>query len=192
MPTDTPPVLLATERLHLALLPPNASARVLAYHQANHHHLGPVSPARPDHFFTTTWWRSRLAQDTEDWRQGLGLRLFLLPRAASLTSGPVIGSLSLSDIRRGPLQCCELGFGLDFRYQGQGLMTEAVRTVCAYAFGPMGLHRVMANHLPENHRSAAVLRRVGFVEEGLARQSVLIQGHWRDHVLTALLAPPSG
>jgi ribosomal-protein-alanine N-acetyltransferase len=66
--------------------------------------------------------------------------------------------------------------------------------VCDYAFGPLGLHRIQANHLPENHRSASVLRRVGFGVEGLARELVLIEGRWRDHVLTALLAPrpPAG
>jgi [ribosomal protein S5]-alanine N-acetyltransferase len=194
MPSAPPPVLLTTPRLHLALLAPDAAVRVLAYHQANREHLGPVSPARPDNFFTVTWWRSRLAQDAEDWRRGLALRLFLLSREAPLTSAPVLGSVSLTDIRRGPLQSAELGFGLDHRAQGQGYMTEAVRAVCDHAFGPLGLHRIQANHLPENHRSAAVMRRLGFAVEGLARELVLIDGRWRDHVLTALLAPrpPAG
>ncbi|MFL5357972.1 GNAT family N-acetyltransferase [Archangium sp.] len=194
MPSDNPPVLLTTSRLNLALLPPDAAARVLAYHEANREHLGPVSPARPDNFFTVTWWRSRLAQDAEDWRRGIALRLFLLPREASLSSAPVLGSVSLTDFRRGPLQSAEMGFGLDVRHQGHGFMSEAVRAVCDYAFGPLGLHRIQANHLPENHRSAAVLRRVGFSVEGLARELVLIEGRWRDHVLTALLAPrpPAG
>ncbi len=189
MPSDPSAVLLTTPRLHLALLPPDAAARVVAYHDANRAHLGPVSPARPDNFFTTTWWRSRLAQDAEDWRRGLAMRLFLLPRALPLTSAPVVGSVSLTDIRRGPLQSGELGFGLDHRSQRQGFMTEAVRAVCDYAFGPLGLHRIQANHLPDNERSASVLRRLGFSGEGLARELVLIDGRWRDHVLTALLAP---
>ena len=117
------------------------------------------------------------------------LRLFMLPRETPLSSAPVLSSVSLTDIRRGPLQSGELGFGLVHRVQGRGLMSEAVRAVCDYAFGLLGLHRVQANHLPENHRSAAVLRRVGFAQEGLARELVLIDGRWRDHVLTALLAP---
>ncbi|WP_309889796.1 GNAT family N-acetyltransferase [Archangium sp.] len=194
MPSDTPPVLLTTPRLNLALLPPDAAARVLAYHEANREHLGAVSPPRPDNFFTVTWWRSRLAQDAEDWRRGIALRLFLLPRQQPLSSAPVLGSVSLTDIRRGPLQSAEMGFGLDQRSQGTGFMTEAVRAVCDHAFGPLGLHRIQANHLPENHRSAAVLRRLGFGVEGLARELVLIEGRWRDHVLTALLAPraPAG
>ena len=189
MRPDLPQLFLTTPRLQLALLPADAAARVLAYHVANRHHLGPVSPARPDNFFTVTWWRSRLAQDAEDWRRGLALRLFLLPREASALTAPVVGSISLTDIRRGPLQCGELGFGLDAHHQGLGLMTEAVRAVCDHAFGALGLHRVQANHLPDNHRSASVLRRVGFEQEGVARESVLIEGRWRDHVLTARLAP---
>ncbi|ATB44094.1 ribosomal-protein-S5p-alanine acetyltransferase [Cystobacter fuscus] len=189
MPPDTFLAPLTTPRLLLTLLPPDAAARVLAYHLANREHLGPVSPARPDNFFTVTWWRSRLAQDAEDWRRGQALRLFLLPREAPPNTSPVLGSVSLNDIRRGPLQCAELGFGLDAHHQGKGLMSEAVSAVCDHAFGPLGLHRLMANHLPDNHRSAAVLRRVGFQIEGLARQSVLIEGRWRDHVLTARVAP---
>lgn len=188
MPPDIFQAPLTTPRLLLTPLSPDAAARVLAYHVANREHLGPVSPARPDNFFTVTWWRSRLAQDAEDWRRGTALRLFLLPREASPTSGPVLGSVSINDIRRGPLQCGELGFGLDAKSQGRGLMSEAVRAVSGYAFGALGLHRLQANHLPDNHRSAAVLRRVGFRVEGLARESVLIEGRWRDHVLTALVA----
>ncbi|MET0405463.1 MAG: GNAT family N-acetyltransferase [Cystobacter sp.] len=188
MPPDIFQAPLTTPRLLLTPLPPDGAARVLAYHLANREHLGAVSPARPDNFFTITWWRSRLAQDAEDWRRGIALRLFLLAREHSPTSGPVLGSVSLNDIRRGPLQCSELGFGLDARQQRQGLMGEAVRAVCHHAFGSLRLHRIQANHLPDNHRSASVLRRVGFRVEGTARESVLIEGRWRDHVVTSLVA----
>jgi ribosomal-protein-alanine N-acetyltransferase len=189
MSSEPSPVLLTTDRLHLAMLPSDAAGRVLAYHQVNEEHLGPVSPARPPTFFTLMYWRTRLAQDREDFRHDIGLRLFLLPRDQPLHSAPVVGTVSFTNIRRGPLQACELGYGLDFRYQGKGLMTEGLRASCAYAFNAMGLHRIQANHLPENLRSAAVLRRLGFVVEGYARDFLLINGHWRDHVLTSLVAP---
>lgn len=191
MASEPPAVLLTTERLHVMMLPPDAAGRVLAYHQVNEKHLGPVSPARPPTFFTLMYWRTRLAQDREDFRNDVALRLYLLPREQPMTSAPVIGTVSLTHIRRGPIQACELGYGLDFRYEGKGLMTEALRAVCAYAFESMGLHRIQANHLPENLRSAAVLRRLNFAVEGYARDFLLIDGRWRDHVLTALVAPQS-
>ncbi|MFY1829882.1 GNAT family N-acetyltransferase [Myxococcus fulvus] len=189
MDSDKPLVLLTTERLRITQLPPDGAARVVAYHEANRDHLGPVSPSRPAHFYTLTYWRTRLAQDLEDARFDRSLRLLVLPRDAPPSSAPVIGNISLAHIRRGPLQATDLGYGLDHRHEGKGLMTEALRAVCAHAFHGMGLHRIQANHLPENLRSAAVLRRLGFVVEGYARDFLEINGRWRDHVLTSLVAP---
>ncbi len=189
MASDPSPILITTERLMLTLLPPDAAGRALAYHEANREHLGPVSPARPANFFTMTYWRTRLAQDREDARHGQSLRLFMLPRGQPRATSPVIGNVSLTNIRRGPLQAADLGYGLDHRHEGQGLMTEALRAVCHHAFTQLGLHRIQANHLPENLRSAAVLKRLGFEVEGYARSFLLIDGQWRDHVLNSLIAP---
>ncbi|NJN00832.1 MAG: 30S ribosomal protein S5 alanine N-acetyltransferase, partial [Aquincola sp.] len=51
------------------------------------------------------------------------------------------------------------------------------------------LRRVQANVLPDNTRSLALLDRLGFAREGLAREYLFIDGAWRDHVLTALVNP---
>ncbi len=190
MAPETTLPLLTTERLNLALLPPDAAWRVLSYHEANRAHFDPVSPTRPGNFFSVTYWRTRLAQDREDFRHDLSLRLFLLPRSEPLGSAPILGNISLTHIRRGPLQTADLGYALDHDHEGKGLMTEALRAICDYAFGPLALHRLQANHLPENVKSAAVLARLGFVVEGYARGLLLIDGRWRDHVLTARVAPP--
>jgi ribosomal-protein-alanine N-acetyltransferase len=98
----------------------------------------------------------------------------------------VVGNLSLVHIVRGVLQACTLGYALAAEAQGQGYMLEAVRGSVAYAFGPLGLHRVMADYMPRNRRSAAVLRQAGFVIEGYAREYLLINGRWEDHVLSAI------
>jgi ribosomal-protein-alanine N-acetyltransferase len=54
---------------------------------------------------------------------------------------------------------------------------------------PLRLHRVMANYVPENERSARVLEKLGFEKEGYARSCLKIAGKWRDHILTAKLNP---
>ena len=64
-------------------------------------------------------------------------------------------------------------------------MSEAVAAAVNYAFNELGLHRVMANNLPHNAPSANLLRKLGFVTEGYARNYLFIDGQWRDHVLTA-------
>ena len=42
---------------------------------------------------------------------------------------------------------------------------------------------------PENGRSLAVLARLGFADEGLARHYLYIDGAWRDHRLLAITNP---
>ena len=68
------------------------------------------------------------------------------------------------------------------------LMTEAVRLAAAHAFGVLGLHRLEANIQPENLRSIALVKRLGFRLEGFSPRYLRIGGEWRDHERWALLA----
>ncbi len=65
-------------------------------------------------------------------------------------------------------------------------MTEAVGRGIDFAFGQMNVHRIMANYVPSNLKSAAVLNRLGFVVEGYARDYLCLNGTWQDHVMTSL------
>jgi [ribosomal protein S5]-alanine N-acetyltransferase len=65
-------------------------------------------------------------------------------------------------------------------------MFEALTAAIAFAFDVLRLHRIMANYIPGNERSGKLLRRLGFNMEGYARDYLLIDGEWRDHILTAL------
>jgi ribosomal-protein-alanine N-acetyltransferase len=121
-----------------------------------------------------------------------GVALHLLLRLIADPSCDLVGTINLTQIARGPFQACYLGFGLDERAVGRGLMQEALEVTVAFAFQELALHRVMANHLPENLRSARVLRRLGFCVEGYARDYLYIAGAWRDHVLTSLTNPKAG
>ncbi len=82
-----------------------------------------------------------------------------------------------------------LGFGLDHRLEGQGFMHEALRAAIDHVFDALSIHRIQANHQPQNLRSAALLRRLGFVVEGYARDYLRLDGAWRDHVLCSLTNP---
>ena len=65
---------------------------------------------------------------------------------------------------------------------------SALALVLDHCFGPVGLHRVEANVRPENAASLRVVRKLGFVEEGLHRRYLFIDEAWRDHRSFALLA----
>lgn len=179
-------VRLETERLvvrHGATADAGAIARYL---RENREHLARWEPIRPELYFTERFWRARLPDDVRDYQLDRALRLFLFPKDAG---GEVAGVANFTNLMRGPFQACYLGYALGRRYEGQGYMTEALTAALEYVFDQVGLHRVMANHLPENERSGAVLRRLGFQVEGLAPAYLLIDGRWRDHVLTAKVNP---
>ncbi|MGF7034269.1 ribosomal-protein-alanine N-acetyltransferase [Paenibacillus mucilaginosus] len=105
------------------------------------------------------------------------------------SSGDLIGTITLMEVLRGALQSCFIGYMLDRVYNGQGRMSEAVRLMVAYAFGPLGLHRIEAGVMPHNAGSIRVLEKAGFVREGLARKNVNINGQWQDHLVFAALNP---
>ena len=71
---------------------------------------------------------------------------------------------------------------------GQGVATAALAMGLDHCFGPVGLHRVEATVRPENLPSQAVLRNVGFREEGTLRRYLDVDGAWRDHLLVAMTA----
>jgi ribosomal-protein-alanine N-acetyltransferase len=101
----------------------------------------------------------------------------------------LVALVNLYAIRRGPLWNAILGYSVDGDYEGRGYAREAVEAAIEYAFGALNLHRIIANYDPRNERSGALLRRLGFVVEGYARDMLYLRGRWRDHVMTALVNP---
>jgi len=108
---------------------------------------------------------------------------------AACEDDALLGWANLSEIVRGVFQACYLGYSLAAAVQGRGYMTEALHEVIRFAFEDLGLHRIMANYMPRNARSAAVLQRIGFTIEGSARDYLYIAGRWEDHILTSLTNP---
>jgi [ribosomal protein S5]-alanine N-acetyltransferase len=184
---DTAPVEIETSRLLLTMPAPTDSALLVAYFSENRRHLERWSPPRAPGFYTTDFWEWRLEQNRSEYLEDSSLRLSVLERANR--SGPIIGQVSFTELVRGPFQSCCVGYNIDHRQQGKGLMTEALEAAIQFVFERLGLHRVSANYMPSNARSAALLRRLGFVVEGYAREYLFIDGAWRDHVLTARVSP---
>jgi RimJ/RimL family protein N-acetyltransferase len=66
----------------------------------------------------------------------------------------------------------ELGYWLGTPYWNAGYCTEAARTVVAYGFERLGLHRIHASHMTRNPASGRVLQKLGMRYEGCLRQHV--------------------
>jgi ribosomal-protein-alanine N-acetyltransferase len=65
-------------------------------------------------------------------------------------------------------------------------MAEALRTAIDYVFEKRHLHRIMANYLPDNKKSAAVLSRLSFRIDGTSPDYLYVNSKWETHVLTSL------
>ena len=158
---------------------------VANYFAVNEEHLRPWAPAVPADFNTIESWTKRLQDREAEFERGESVHFIGTDRRES----HVIGMCSLSNIVRGVFQACHLGYSIAERYQGKGYMKRIVIYAIEYAFNELNLHRVMANHMPENERSAALLKSLGFEHEGYARDYLYIAGKWEDHVLNSLCNP---
>ena len=100
--------------------------------------------------------------------------------------GAIVGQLTFSTIVLGSFRSCTAGYWVRRAVAGRGLMPAALAVGADHAFGTLGLHRVEVNIRPENAASLAVVRKLGFREEGLRPRLLHIDGDWRDHLSFAL------
>jgi ribosomal-protein-alanine N-acetyltransferase len=145
--------------------------------------LVPWEPTWPADDLTRSAFRRRLRRYAEDVRSDQAYAFFVFRKS----DNALIGGLTLANIRRGVAQAGSLGYWMGAPFARQGFMTEAVRTLVPFAFGPLRLHRLEAACIPTNIGSMRLLEKNGFVREGLARQYLCINGSWQDHVLYALI-----
>ena len=98
----------------------------------------------------------------------------------------IVGVVNISQIIYRAFQNAYLGYYVDVDFTGQGLMTEGLRLAINHAFYTLKLHRLEANIQPQNKRSIALVKRLGFCKEGFSQRYLKIDGEWRDHQRWAL------
>jgi ribosomal-protein-alanine N-acetyltransferase len=177
---------LLTDRLCLKVIGPDFAPQSLDYYTRNQDFLQEWNPTPPADFYTLAYHQARLRVELGLINEGRLARFWLFKREDA-TFDRAIGNLAFNNIVRGAFQSCHLGYQLDEREINRGYMTEALERAIAFAFGEMQLHRIEANVMPRNLRSCRVLTKLGFVEEGLARQYLKINGVWEDHIHYVLL-----
>jgi [ribosomal protein S5]-alanine N-acetyltransferase len=106
---------------------------------------------------------------------------------ALLKTDEIIGTCTLHQLDARNRRA-EIGFALNPAYWGQGYASEAVGRALQFAFGPLRLHRIEADTDPRNTASIAVLKRLGFAQEGHLRERWLTHGQAQDSALFGLLA----
>ena len=139
--------------------------------------LEPFDPVRPADFFTVPGQQLRLRESVAQERAGISHRFVIL------VGDEIVGTVSLSNVVRGAMDGCNMGYFVAREHNGRGVATRAVGLMLDQAFGRLGLHRVEAGTLLDNVGSQRVLVRNGFRPLGVARGYLRINGAWQDHVL---------
>ena len=171
---------LTTARLTIRTPRRGDGTRIAAYYVRNRAFLQPWYPRfRAEDTDAPAWERAIPLIDAER-RDGKALRTLLLD-----PTGTIVGVANLTSITGSPGFRATLGYSLAERNEGQGLMREALTALLPVAVERFRLHRVEAAYLPRNARSGRLLESLGFEKEGLARNYLMIDGRWEDHVLTA-------
>jgi [ribosomal protein S5]-alanine N-acetyltransferase len=133
-------------------------------------------------------WRSMI--DAEAWLQrveksqatGTALQFVI----AEKTTDQAIGTALIFRHDEGSARA-ELGYVLGRAHWGSGAMFEALHALINHAFAAMALRRLEAEVNPENAASIALLERLGFQREGLARERWVNKGVAIDVVTYGLL-----
>ena len=173
---------LRSERTVLRMATKDDIPSIIRYFADNELHLAKSGPLWVRGYLTEAHWQKQIDLNDDDYRCDRALRMFVF----DVDDRTIIGSVNLNAILRGAAHFCYLGYGINRNHQGKGLMFETLTVGINFAFSELNLHRIMANYMPTNRRSGDVLRRLGFVEEGFAKDYLFLNGRWCDHVMTSL------
>lgn len=113
---------------------------------------------------------------------GQGLVLAIAEKASNEAKGLVFLGFSRA---KGELR---LGYWLVPDARRRGLGTEAIRLVSRWALLENEFHRLVARVKPDNAASLALLRRLGFSEEGVLREWLWIDDTAHDAIQFSLLS----
>jgi len=182
--TTLPAVRVDGGRVYLRPARPRDWEQWAQLREASREFLIPWEPSWPSDALSKTAFARRLRRQASEWRRDEAYSLLVVDKATER----LLGGIGLSNVRRGVAQAAAVGYWIGQPYARQGFMTEALRCLLPFAFDRLALHRIEAACLPHNQASRGLLTKIGFREEGYARQYLKINGIWQDHVLYALLS----
>ncbi|MCO4784792.1 GNAT family N-acetyltransferase [Marinomonas atlantica] len=174
--------VIKTARGVLKLLDESEAPLLKTYVNEQREHLVSWEPQRGEDYYSDETCRLRVKEMRRDFIEDKGCVLCLL----NSEQDRMLAYSNYSQFVRGISQSCFLGYSLAEDIQGQGYMNECLEAGIQHVSKELNIDRIQACYMPRNHKSAAVLERLKFEKEGIAKHYLKINGQWEDHVLTAL------
>ena len=98
----------------------------------------------------------------------------------------IVGSIELCHLNWWK-QAGEIGYHIREQHRRKGYAVEAAVTVINYCFNKLNFHKMYADTDPDNLASQRVLKKLGFMLEGISREKNLVKGRWTDELDYGLL-----
>jgi ribosomal-protein-serine acetyltransferase len=121
-----------------------------------------------------------LAARVDEYDRGSGVPMAVWHR------GRIVGATGTVSMDRAN-DTAEIGYFVVGDQEGKGLMTRAVTVFVDHMFQVEGMNRLTARIMTDNHRSLALIQRLGFIQEGVQRQSYKLRGVHMDMAVYSLL-----
>lgn len=125
-------------------------------------HQRPLEPGSPDGFPTTSlawWWTQRATFAADDWQLAMTVR----------RDGELVGMQDLHASDFTQTRHVETGSWLGLVHQGKGTGTLMRQLAVGFAFDELGALECESGYIVGNYASAAVSRKVGYLENGRRR-----------------------
>lgn len=169
-------VKLEGENVIVRNFTPDDANELMDYYVRNKEHLKEFEPVRDSSFYKYETQKELLLESYRQLMNGTGSDLGIY------YDGKLIGKIKISNIVYGVFKSGIVGYSIDSKYEGRGLMKESMNLVLDYAKRYLDLHRIEASVLISNEKSKGVLRACNFEELGINKNYLFINAMWRDHI----------
>ena len=163
--------------LILRQLNETSAEQVLDFYYSNREYFDVYETEKPSNFYTLEYIKKLLNSEYNAFVQGKYVRFFAYDIARPKE---IIGTVSFSDLRRGNMMSCIIGYKVGHKHQRQGYGYRMLNAALKAMVIDGQMHRIEAYIAPDNMPSVGLVKKLGFISEGTAYSYVRNHGIWND------------
>lgn len=171
------------DRLILKVLSPKAAGSVADFYIRNYEEFSLYEPLTAQ-TKTTSYHKKNLEFEYSLFSSGKFVRFFIFEKHDPFT---IIGTLSYRDITHSFYDSCIIGYKMDKSKRRLGYCRDAICLGNKIMFDELKLNRIEATVRTGNIPSMRLLESLGFLNEGLLRDKIKLNGEYCDHYLYSML-----
>ncbi len=101
--------------------------------------------------------------------------------------GKIVGAVGLNSFNWQSKKC-NLTYWIDQEYQSKGIVTRSCKAIICFALQELKMNKIEIRCATGNYKSRGIPERLGFLLEGMSRQSEWLNDHYVDQAVYGMLA----